>query len=300
MYEINETFGKITLKNISELKKHGYIIIRNLFNSNEVEFLEKACDLKKKGDTLTIDEFQNITLSDKILDIFKMIIPNNIVYPCLSLNRSADSPESEGEANSRVFHVDSIPDDFDYNVEYGIYNSGIYLSDHKKFSGGLKIRPFSINKKLEKTDTIFVRLKNIIKSLIKFNFKSILENLTFPKSINLDTQPGDLIIWSNRCHHSGHFRRLKLFPNISLEPFLENFLPNFLFIKEPQSRRVILTIYADEKSPYLEEYIKIQINKFRRKEHYLKNEILSSNEQTFFKKGIIIRNDGYKYWSSKI
>ena len=94
MYEINETFGKITLKNISELKKHGYIIIRNLFNSNEVEFLEKACDLKKKGNTLTIDEFQNITLSDKILDIFKILpnlvfkdrcIKNLYILPCLVL-----------------------------------------------------------------------------------------------------------------------------------------------------------------------------------------------------------------------
>ena len=298
MLEINEAFKNLNDRNINNFHEHGYIVIRELFCEEEVKRLRKACSLKRLGDTLGIEDFQEITLSDKVLNIFKKIIPNKIVYPCLSLNRSDDKPiTSKGESNERMFHIDSIPDDFNYDKNYKIYNTGIYLSDHKNFSGGLKVRPYSTKSKLIKVDSLLSLFKNILKDIFDLNLKGIISNFKFIDSINLDTKPGDFVIWNHRCHHSGHFRRLKLFPKKSLEPFLENLLPNFLFIKEPESRQVILTVYADETSPYLEEYITMQIKKERRREHYIFNEKLEEKKDKYKNKNIIIRNDGFQFWS---
>lgn len=298
MLKINEAFKTLNDRNIKNFHEHGYIIIRELFCEEEVKRLRKACSLKRLGDTLGIEDFREITLSDKVLNIFKKIIPNKIVYPCLSLNRSDDKPiTSKGESNERMFHVDSIPDDFNYDKNYKIYNTGIYLSDHKNFSGGLKVRPFSTKSKLIKVDSLLSLFKNILKDIFDLNLKGIISNFKFIDSINLDTKPGDFVIWNHRCHHSGHFRRLKLFPKKSLEPFIENLLPNFLFIKEPESRQVILTVYADETSPYLEEYISMQIKKERRREHYIFNETLEEKKDKYKNKNIIIRNDGFQFWS---
>lgn len=298
MLEINEAFKTLNDRNIKNFHEHGYIVIRELFCEEEVKRLRKACSLKRLGDTLGIEDFQEITLSDKVLNIFKKIIPNKIVYPCLSLNRSDDKPiTSKGESNERMFHIDSIPDDFNYDKNYKIYNTGIYLSDHKNFSGGLKVRPYSTKSKLIKVDSLLSLFKNILKDIFDLNLKGIISNFKFIDSINLDTKPGDFVIWNHRCHHSGHFRRLKLFPKKSLEPFLENLLPNFLFIKEPESRQVILTVYADETSPYLEEYITMQIKKERRREHYIFNEKLEEKKDKYKNKNIIIRNDGFQFWS---
>ena len=110
--------------------------------------------------------------------------------------------------------------------------------------------------------------------------------------------PGDFIIWDHRCHHSGHFRRLKFFKKLSLEPFLENLLPNFLFLPEPTSRRVILTVYADSSSKYLDKYIEQQIKKKEEKIFIFLNKDIENQINYFTLKNVEIRNDGYKYWSN--
>ena len=74
------------------------------------------------------------------------------------------------------------------------------------------------------------------------------------------------------------------------------FSKDFLFIKEPESRQVILTVYADETSPYLEEYISMQIKKERRRKHYIFNETLEEKKDKYKNKNIIIRNDGFQFW----
>jgi ectoine hydroxylase-related dioxygenase (phytanoyl-CoA dioxygenase family) len=302
MYKINEAFNEINDSQSLAFENHGYVVVRNFFNKNEVEQLRKACKLKKKGDTIGIDEFNNVTLNPKIIKNLKKIIKNKIIYPCLSLNRADDKPihTNSQEANSRGFHVDSVPDDYNFDNDYGIINTGIYLSDHKNFSGGLKVRPFSIKTRLKKFENLNSKIKNIIKSLIKFDFKNFKNEINFFNSINLDTLPGDLIIWKARCHHSGHFRRLKFFRNLSLDPILENILPNFLFIKEPNSREVILTIYGDSQSKYLEPYIRFQIQKQRRREHYLNNEGIENKIDTINSADVEIRNDGYFFWKNKL
>jgi hypothetical protein len=50
------------------------------------------------------------------------------------------------------------------------------------------------------------------------------------KSINLELEQGDVVIWKLRTHHCGTSRRLKLFPKICLQPFLERILPKILFL----------------------------------------------------------------------
>jgi hypothetical protein len=303
MYKINEAYFEIDEDQAVAFRKHGYIIVRKFFNNKEVEQLRHACKLKRKGDTIGIAEFNLVTISKKMIKNLRKIIKNKIIYPCLSLNRADDKPKHANaeEANTRMFHVDSVPDDYNFDKDYGIYNTGIYLSDHKNYSGGLKVRPFSTRIKMEKFENFKSKINRIINSILKFNFKVLKNEIyLFFNSVNLDTLPGDLIIWDARCHHSGHFRRLKFFKNLSIDPILENILPDFLFIKEPGSREVILTIYIDSKSEYLEPYIKCQVEKKRRAEHYLNNEKINKKINKLNSSYIEIRNDGFFFWKNKL
>jgi hypothetical protein len=304
MFKISETLKVLSKEDINKFKKNGYIIIRSLFSKEEVDNLVSACQKKNIGDTLGIADFNSISLSKKIIDNIRPLLGKNIVYPCLSLSRADDKPinpkvQIKSEANGRFFHVDSKPDDFNFSVDYGIINTGIYLSDHKNASGGIKLIPGSHKYRVSKKNQFkytFIHAFVFLKRLEIFNFFCC---LFFGYSVNLDTLPGDFVIWNTRCHHSGHFRRLKLLNSISIYPFLENILPDFFFLKEPKSREVILTIYASKESPYINNYIENQIKKERRKNHYLNNENIEKIKKNIAS-DITIRNDGYFYWKHNL
>jgi hypothetical protein len=268
-------------------EKNGYLLVPKLFSMEEVENYRKGCRLNKPGDSTCRPEFGNVMLSPKVVSIIKDLLGDEIIYPGLSLTRTDDFPKPFG---SRFFHTDTIDEDGDFETDYSVINTGIYLQDYVNFSGTLKIMPGSHKRACITSTTIIGALKNIVKQLLKGNIKGAIGILNLHRSVNIPTMPGDMIIWYVRTHHSGYGIRPKFLHNWSLPPVIENWIPEFLKLPDNPERNVILSIFA-AKNKYLETYIKKQISKGYRKEHYLNNACLD----TIKIEGVTVRNDGYHY-----
>lgn len=207
--------------------KNGYEIVRNVFTNNEIEDLRELVyqslnqDIKNGyaskvvspnnaerhknvyytiGDLL-IKPLSKLLLDTRILEIAKVILGGNPTY--------------FGESNYQVgvgdrgFHRDGVdrifPIGTDWEEDYKIVRIGVYLQDHDKCSGGLKVQEGS-HKKAK------------------------------GKRVLLDSRAGDVAVWDLRTYHSGNSVRLKLFPNIPLGTRIENRLPNYLIIEEEKER----------------------------------------------------------------
>ncbi|MBL0329775.1 MAG: hypothetical protein IPP64_10240 [Bacteroidetes bacterium] len=112
----------------------------------------------------------------------------------------------------------------DWQGEYTLVRLGIYLQDHKNYSGGLKIK-LGTHKQAD------------------------------GKPVFVDSEVGDVAIWSLKTVHSGNAVRLKLFPNYSINTSgKENIIPEFLK-KDQQHERISLFMTYALKSSHLDRYI---------------------------------------------
>src|SRR3990167_214142 len=281
----------LTKEQIEFHKKNGYLHIPQLFTQEEVESFRKGCRQNQPGDSMCRPEFLDIMFSPRVVNIMKDLLGETLIYPGLSLTRTDNFPKPFG---SRFFHTDTIDEDNNFEIDYPIINTGIYLQDYINYSGMLKIVPGSHKRPCTTSMTLIHALKNIVKKLLKLDIKGAIGILNLHKSINIPNQPGDMIIWNVRTHHSGHGVRLKFFRNLSLPPVIENWIPNFIKLPDNPERNVILSIFATH-SKYLETYISKQIIKDYRHNHYLNNACLDSSDKKELaeKMGIAIRNDGY-------
>jgi len=274
-------------------RKNGYIHVQKVFSEHEIQNFRKGCRLNKPGDSSCRPEFSNIMLSQKVIDIVKDLIGDEIIYPCLSLTRTNDLPQQFG---SRFFHTDTVGDDNNFDIEYPIINTGVYLQDYIDYSGTLKIMPGSHTRQCITSRTLLQASKHIVKYLLRRDMRGVFNILNLHRSINIPTMPGDMIIWYVRTHHSGYGIRPRFFPNWSLPPIIENWIPSFLKLPDNPERNVILSIFAAP-SKYLETYIQKQITKAHRREHYLNNACFENEEMKALakKEGVTIRNDGHHY-----
>lgn len=283
----------LTKEEVRFFKENGYLHVRGLFTEEEVKHFKEGCKRNAPGDSVCRSEFGHVMLSEKVITIIKDLIGEPVVYLGLSLTRTNDFPKPFG---SRFFHTDTMGDDGNYSIEYPIINTGIYLEDHTHFSNALKIMPRSHTRACITSKTITEALKHIAKCLMAGNFSGAWSILNLHASVNVPSMPGDLIIWYVRTHHSGYGVRPRFFPNCSLPPVIENWIPSFLRLPDNPERDVMLSIYTTP-SKYLEKYIQLQIPKGYRREHYLNNQCLESDEiQKLAKElNVSIRNDGYHY-----
>lgn len=281
----------LTETQVSFFKNEGYLHIKGLFNQTEVESFRQGCRLNQAGDSVCRPEFMDIMLSARVVNIIKDLIGEEVIYPGLSLTRTDDFPKQFG---SRFFHTDTVDDDHDFEIDHPIVNTGIYLQDYSNYSGTLKIAPGSHLRLCVTNKTVKQAIKNILKELIRGNLIGAFNILRPYASVNIPTMPGDMIVWYVRTHHSGYGVRLRFLPNWSLPPIIENWIPSFLKLPDNPERNVILSIFAAP-SKYLETYITKQINKEYRREHYLNNACLESDEKKNIARelGVTIRNDGY-------
>lgn len=284
----------LTEKEVSFFKKNGYIVIKNLFTEAEIDSFRKGCIANQPGDSVCRPEFQGNMLSPKVVNIIKDLIGETVIYPGLSLTRTEDRPKPFG---SRFFHSDLIGiEDGNFDRECPIVNTGVYLQDQTNFSGSLKLIPGSHTRPCITSKTVREALKNIANLLLKGDLGGAFSVLNLHRSVNIASMPGDLIIWYTRMHHSGYGVRPFLFPNWSLPPVFENWIPAFLRLPDNPRREVMLSIYAAP-NPYLESYIENQIRKGYRRTHYLNNKCLEEADVQALAKAqnVTIRNDGYKY-----
>jgi hypothetical protein len=284
----------LTEEQVSFFKKNGYLVVKNLFSEEEINGFREGCKRNQPGDSVCRPEFKNSMLLPKVLNIIKDLIGEDIIYPGLSLTRTEDKPKPFG---SRFFHSDLIGiEDGDFKSDCPIINTGVYLQDQTNYSGALKVIPGSHTRPCVTSKTVYEACKNIVKYLLKGDLRTAWSILNLHRSVNIASMPGDLIMWYARMHHSGYGIRPRLFPNWSLPPVFENWVPSFLRLPDNPRREVMLSIYAAP-SKYLEPYLKNQIRKGYRRTHYLNNACLEEKEvQELAKKNsVTIRNDGYHY-----
>lgn len=236
---------KCKMKNfIIDKKKfdeEGYLVLPKVFSVAEIEMFRKLVyeqyeiDKSKKidfqlqnlptkakynkGDLLSKEKLFHVLLDDRILQIARVILGSDeIVY-------FGDSSYQIG-TGLRGFHRDNIDrNDLngpDWKDEYTLIRIGIYLQDHKNYSGGLKIKVGT--HKNANGKTVFV-----------------------------DSEVGDVAVWSLKTLHSGNAVRLKLLPELSIEKG-EDKIPSFLK-KEEQHERISFFMTFALESNHLNRFI---------------------------------------------
>lgn len=234
---------KITVDK-KKFEEDGFLLFKNLFTKEEIEAFRADCyrqyeiDTKKglnfnfqkikarslRGDLISKALIRKMMLDDRIIFIVKELLGPEIVY-------FGDSAFQFG-VGFRGFHRDNVDREFnsgpDWDGDYSIVRYGLYLQDHSKCSGGLKVKQGSHKNKSG-------------------------------KSILLDIDAGDFAIWSLRTLHSGNAVRLKMFPNTPLDYF-ERFVPDFLKIPETKERILAACSFA-KKGKHLDRYINEYMNK---------------------------------------
>ncbi|TKC56954.1 phytanoyl-CoA dioxygenase family protein [Pedobacter hiemivivus] len=252
---------------------NGYVIVKNVFTIEEVEKFRQLAyqtleedksnklvkkvvsDLKDvyypKGDLLS-KSLNEVLLSDKILKIAETILEEKPVY-------FQDSTYQIG-IGDRGFHRDNVDrianQGEDWQGDYDIIRIGVYMQDHDKFSGGLKV--------------------------VKKSHKGI-----DGKRVFIDSKAGDVVVWNLRTLHSGNAARLKILPNLVMGYRLENLLPSFL-IKDSQQERISCFMSFGKEGPhlnrYIEKYMKVKMGDHLKHSEYFPVEGKLNNKFVTIKK----------------
>lgn len=221
----------------------GYLLVEKVFTASEIEQFRKLAyeqyeiDKSKKldfqlpnlptkakynkGDLLSKEKLHPILLDDRILQIAKKVLgSDDLIY-------FGDSSYQIG-TGLRGFHRDNIDrtdlNGPDWKGEYTLIRLGIYLQNHKDYSGGLKLKAGS-HKNAD------------------------------GKAIFVGNEVGDVAVWSLKTLHSGNAVRLKFFPNFSINKAgREGMVPAFLK-KDQEHERISLFMTFALKSSHLDRYI---------------------------------------------
>lgn len=268
-------------KEKSYFDNNGYAIYRNVFNQNEIQEFR---DLVKKSldQDLKLERAEFVDAGEKsvyythgdmiIKPISKLLFDKRIVN--IANEIIGKTPCYFGEGNYQVgvgdrgFHrdmVDEILDGIstrkylhgpDWEDDYKMIRIGVYLQDHDKFSGGVKLE----------------------KGSNKLPFSK-------GKRVLADTKAGDVVVWDLRTFHSGNSVRLKLFPNLPLGCRIENILPDSFVIPEPKERNSVFMVFgADNKhlDRHIEKHYKVKFKKHISQSKY-PNDISSKCSDAGFK-----------------
>lgn len=206
--------------------KDGYVVIKNFFNNEQINELRKYSleNANKDNEIFEYDFIKKYFFKTEFFNIFKEVLNcKKLIY----FSDSSINLHKNLEEAPRGFHVDSRDEDFNFNEEYPIARLGVYLQNVSEYSGGVKVKPgshkyYCVTNYKQSIKNIFN--EKIIKRNKNFNIKFLFKN------VQPDLEPGDLIIWNLRIHHSGSSYRYKFNKNISFAPYIDKLLPNFLKI----------------------------------------------------------------------
>ncbi|MDF2438592.1 MAG: hypothetical protein K0Q95_2968 [Bacteroidota bacterium] len=228
----------------NKFEEDGYLLVEKVFSPSEIEEFRKLAyeqyeiDKSKKldfqlpnlptkakynkGDLLSKEKLHQVLLDERILKIARTILGNDdLIY-------FGDSSYQIG-TGLRGFHRDNIDrtdlNGPDWKGKYTLIRLGIYLQDHKNYSGGLKIKAGS--HKNPDGKTVFV-----------------------------GNEIGDVAVWSLKTLHSGNAVRLRFLPDFSIDKAgREGMVPAFMK-KDQQHERISFFMTFALKSEHLDRYIR--------------------------------------------
>ena len=226
-----------------------------IFNSEEVNKLrkfilnhnDKNCDIYLRAN----DQLNFNLLSDRYFQLLKDIIGKDLTY-FYDSSTFLDNVQS----NTGIFHSDARNDNRDpLSSDYKVWRVGIYLQDHKNYSGGLKVIPKSHKRLLTNSlNKIYLIFRKFFKN--NYKIKSLIPIFNY---INIPSEPGDILIWNGRTHHCGRFKRLRWLKNFSFHPFIDRHIPSFLTIREKEERLILFQNWGIEDDSLIN-FIKYRIN----------------------------------------
>ncbi len=208
-----KTFRKLVYQQYEEDEKNGLT-----FSLAKMKSHAKYA----KGDLLSKRLLHTILLDDRVLAFAREVLGSDqLIY-------FGDSSYQIG-TGLRGFHRDSIDrenlDGPDWKSPYTLIRVGIYLQNHKNFSGGLKVKPGTHSK--ANGPTVFV-----------------------------ENEVGDVASWSLMLLHSGNAVRLKGLSHLSIDSSsIENRIPSFLKKDEEQERISMFMTFAAP-SEHVDRYIR--------------------------------------------
>jgi hypothetical protein len=216
-----------------QLETRGWTIRRSVFSPNEVaDFRAKVAealdDARRRqtvlvedgaegrvewcvGDLLSYDELGAIILDERVVRFAQDLLGERPIY-------FADSTLRLGANGERAWHRDNIDRDFDgpdWKGDYPIIRIGIYLQDHATHSGGLTIADGSHKEAAKKGHG------------------------RFP-----DIRPGDVAGWSLRARHSTEAVRIRMMPNLVLNPRLQTRIPKWARVPDDELRMTLFASFA--------------------------------------------------------
>lgn len=249
----------ISHEDVKTFKRDGFLLVKAVFPNEEIANLRARIQMLRQralaskeyvadsaypkatfiiGDLLGKRELKDldyVILDERIIACAKQILGKQIVY-------FGDSSVQTGEG-TRGFHKDNVdrsdPNGPDWQGEYNVIRFGIYLQDHARHSGGLKVR------------------------LRSHQYVSRHRG----KAVNIPSEGGDVVIWNLRTSHSGNNVRFKGLPNLCLHPRLERFVPWFLRVPE-EGERIALFCSFGAPGGHLDRYIQFQVTRGDYHEHW--------------------------------
>jgi Phytanoyl-CoA dioxygenase (PhyH) len=282
--------GDLPQVDVDSFRSEGYLILKGLFSREEMIDLRervnciKLRDLQDKnflmidevpgarflmGDVLSKYELKDIDyliLDDRIIHVAKQLLGPEIVY-------FGDSSVQTGEG-FRGFHKDNVNSDRydstmpDWRSDYTLIKFGIYVQDHSKHSGGLKVRRMS------------------------HRFPSYKQGT----AVDLQTELGDVVVWNLRTTHSGNVVKIKGFPWLVLHPRLETKVPTWLRLPEDHERVLITSTFGCPDS-HLDRYIEHMINRGDYHPYFLRSAYNEEVLQLIRSKGVQFRKPIPEYGS---
>ncbi len=259
----------------NQLRRNGFCLVKNFFSPKEVQELRSLIiQNRDKNQDVYSSIIQcglgKILMSNKYFNLLKKIIGEDLVY-----YKDSHLLIDNDKQKTGTFHIDARNDNVDPSSnEYKVWRVGMYLQDHKNFSGGIKMI-YASHKKflLSSFKKTYHILSKIFRMNLKANFKSFMPSL---KYFNIPSEAGDLIIWNGRTHHCGRFRRLKFLKNLNMHPFFDRALPDFLFAKENEDRLVIFQNWC-LKDKTSENYINYRLSQVEFEDYWKKNKLLEKD-----------------------
>ena len=216
-----------------DFQRDGFVHVRGVFDADEVSRLRAACERERRrareagrllapvagedapvGDLLGREPpLGDIVFDERIVHIARTLLGRT------DLAYFGDSHMMLG-GHGRGFHKDNTErtqkNHPDWQSHYTLLRMGIYLQDHARHSGGLKLRRGS----------------------------HMHVDVTTGEIVDVPTTPGDVVVWSLRTTHSGQAIRVKGLPWLHLQPRFEMRLPQRLHVTEERERIAVFITYG--------------------------------------------------------
>ena len=245
-------------------QRDGFLVVRGVFTAQEVRSLRDAVasfaagakarghvlrplgdEIVPVGDIVGVPDLGWLVSDPRIGRLARALVGrDDLVY-------FGDSGVMVG-GERRGFHKDNTvrddANDADWSSPYTLVRFGIYLEDHERHSGGLKVRRGSHQH----------------------------ADVTTGSIVDVPTRAGDVVVWSLRTTHSGHAVRVRGLPFLRLQPRFEGRLPQFLRIPSDGRRlAAFLTLGTDD--AHLRRYVAKHADLSQMPDNYLYKSWLHSD-----------------------